>query len=161
MRKTAFSGLLGVFFALALITIPFALESCTGAKLVENKEYSVSARDSITAVRDTIRKEVYLHDSIFVRDSVIVLSKGDTITMEKWHTKYIYRNIAKADTLIKYRDVIVNKTDTLTQIKIITKEVEKPLTWWQRLRLNIGGYAIFIAIVALLIIGLGFYRSRI
>lgn len=63
-------------------------------------------------------------DSIWLHDSVSVVEKGDTVRIEKWHTRYVER--LRVDTLYKY------KTDSIPVPYEVVKEVEKPLTKTQK-----------------------------
>ena len=78
-----------------------------------------------------------LRDSVHVRDSVTIYTKGDTVFSEK--TK----------TVVKYRDRIqkVEKTDTITVVKPVEVpvEVEKKLKWHERYSMRIG-YAVVLGL---------------
>ena len=65
-------------------------------------------------------------DSIYVRDSVFVMMKADTVFLSRLH----YR----------YRDRVLHDTVSVTQCDTITKlvEVEKPLTFWQKKKILLG-----------------------
>lgn len=87
--------------------------------------------------RDSIR-----FDSIYQRDSVLLLVKGDTVYKEKY--KYLY----------KYQ--YVNSTDTVLKMDSIQVPypVEKRLNRWQSIKMELGGWAFGIIILfALIIIG--------
>lgn len=78
-------------------------------------------------------------DSVFIKDSVLVV-KGDT-TIE-YRYKYIYKYKTITDTLY------INRTDSVQ----IPYPVEKELTKWQKLCVNVGGWAIGIVIITILIV---------
>lgn len=80
-------------------------------------------------------------DSIYMQDSVYIKEKGDTIYMYKY--KYLNRYKLLTDTMY------VSKTDTIFNVV----EVEKPLTKWQKVKLDLGGFA-FGGIVVLAIIAI-------
>ena len=86
--------------------------------------------------RDSIR-----FDSIYQRDSVYYMIKGDSVYMYKY--KYLYRYLT------------VNKTDTImkTDSVQVPYPVEKPLTKWQNIKLELGGWAFGGTVVFALIIG--------
>lgn len=85
--------------------------------------------------RDSIR-----FDSIYNRDSIYVLVKGDTVYQYKY--KYLY----------KYQ--YLNRTDTVIKIDSVQAPypVEKQLSRWQSLKMELGGWAFGILIVLCLII---------
>ena len=81
-------------------------------------------------------------DSIFVKDSVLVESKGDTLHWHHWHTEYKDR----------WRDRIV--TDSFIKVDSIPVPypVEKKLTRWEQTKIDWGGEAIVMLIIILFII---------
>lgn len=70
-----------------------------------------------------IEKTVYVHDTTYTKDSVIIYQKGDTIFKEKLVYKYVGKTVH--DTLISH-DTIPQIINTETTI---TKTVNKP-QWW-------------------------------
>lgn len=91
---------------------------------------------------DSIYITKHQRDSIFQRDSIYVLDKGDTVIICKDKYIYVYNN--KTDTI--YR----NTTDTITQVV----EVERELTKWQKFRMDAGGWALGVLLI-LIIFGVG------
>ena len=76
-----------------------------------------------TVINSDTSKEVsqiidykYVHDTVLLRDSVIIHAVGDTIFAEKWHVKYISKSVL--DT--------IRTTDTVVLTKIETKMIEPP-----------------------------------
>ena len=84
---------------------------------------------------DTLIQTKVQYDSIYINDSTVITEKGDTVTIEKWHTKYVTRETH--DTLY------ISKTDTIPKPYPVEKEVPAELTWWQQTRIHIGGIVIF------------------
>lgn len=78
-------------------------------------------------------------DSIYMLDSVYVKEKGDTVLIEKY--KYLYRDKLVRDTLY------MAKTDSIQ----VPYPVEKELTRWQQFRIDFGGWAIGIVIIAIFV----------
>lgn len=78
-------------------------------------------------------------DSIYMLDSVYVKEKGDTVLIEKY--KYLYRDKLVRDTMY------IAKTDSIQ----VPYSVEKVLTRWQQLKLELGGWALGIIIMASLV----------
>lgn len=104
------------------------LTSCKTTEYVPvtQNETKIEYRDRI--VRDTIS----------VRDSVVIFAKSDTIYQIKYHE--IYREKIRTDT------TYVSQVDTL----ILTKEIEKKLSRWQQTKMEAGGYAITMLILAII-----------
>lgn len=96
---------------------------------------------------ETIRTDsVYLNsvriDSVFVHDSISTIYKGDSVT--EFRYRYIYKYKDRIDT------VYINRTDTIREPYPI--EIEKRLTVWQRVKVDLGGWAIGIVIVIILVV---------
>ncbi|MBE6293834.1 MAG: hypothetical protein E7090_04035 [Bacteroidales bacterium] len=75
---------------------------------------------------DSVRVVDYLRDSIFVKDSVLVQKKADTVYIDRFRIEY--REALRVDTFIDF------KRDTVNTVV----EVEKELSNLQQLQLNIG-----------------------
>lgn len=94
--------------------------------------------------RDSIRI-----DSIYQQDSVYVLVKGDTIYQYKYKYLYKYQYLNRTDTVIKVDSVQV------------PYPVEKQLSRWQSLKMELGGWAFGLVIAfVLIIIGRIVYRYK-
>lgn len=108
---------------IAIITIMLLciLSGCRTKELVRTEVVEVP-RISVVEKHDTIR------DSISVKDSIIIQTKGDTILKDRWRTETKWRDRIK----------VVNTTDTVTQTVPVetVKYVEKKLTPWQTTRLH-------------------------
>lgn len=77
-------------------------------------------------------------DSIFVRDSVHIKEKGDTVFVDKY--KYVYRNIIKTDTFF------VMRTDSIQ----VPYPVEKKRTWWEQTKIDIAHTAVSLVAIVIL-----------
>lgn len=129
-----------------------AIEYVPIEKVVEKE---IVKRDSIyiTKVKVDSIKEV---DSVYINTYI----KGDTIYQDKYKYVYRYKDKIRVDTLWVFGidSVVVDSTKTIT----ITKEVEKPLTWWQKLKQDIGGIAIgvLLSVIIAFFIWL-YYKKRV
>jgi hypothetical protein len=75
------------------------------------------------------------HDSVYRRDSIYVLIKGDTVY--RYRDRYLYRDRRLTDTMY------VDRTDTIRIPYPV--EVVRKLTWWQRVKQEAGvGLAVMI-----------------
>lgn len=106
-----------------MILIAAVALALTGCKTTEYVPVVVHQTD--TLVQTKIQK-----DSVWLHDSTYVYEHGDTLTIEKWHTKYVEKLVA--DT------TYISKTDTVPQPYPVVKEVEAQLTWWQQTRIKLG-----------------------
>ena len=121
------------------------MTSCSlGHKTIKQEE----RRDSASVRTEFVWQVKLIHDSIYLRDSVFVEKKGDTIYLNKWRTQYRERLIH--DTLI------ITKADTLRIKEVANKEVVKSPSFFQMWR----AYAIG-AGVMLLIAGCAFVAYKI
>ena len=111
------------------ICLLFVIYSCRTVKYVPVETIKV----------DTTYINKLQRDSIYMLDSVYVKEKGDTFFIEKY--KYIYRDKLVRDTLY------MAKTDSIQ----VPYPVEKELTRWQQFRLDVGGWAIGIICIGILV----------
>jgi hypothetical protein len=94
--------------------------------------------------RDSIRV-----DSIYNQDSIYVLVKGDTIYQYRYKYLYKYQFLNRTDTVIR--------TDSIQ----VPYPVEKKLSRWQSIKMELGGWAFGIIIAfALIVVGWLVYRKR-
>ena len=96
-----------VVFVVTFIAL-FFLTGCTTTKVVTVPEVHT----------DTTYITQHQRDSIWLHDSIHVTERGDTIRIERWHTKYISKEVH--DTL--YRA----KTDSIPVPYEVVKEVPRP-----------------------------------
>lgn len=88
------------------LIILFTLSSCAATQRINYVK---------TNSIDTIYINKYKKDSIYLKDSIYVKNIGDTIFIDRWHTKYISNiqldTIYKSsnDTIIKYEQKIIEK----------------------------------------------------
>lgn len=87
---------------------------------------------AVRVERDSIYLSRVERDSVFVRDSVTIREKGDTVYRDRWRVEY--RERVLRDT------AYVGKSDTLIITKVV--EVATPLSWWKRVKMSVGGVAI-------------------
>ena len=78
-------------------------------------------------------------DSVWLHDSISIEAKGDTVRIEKWHTKYV----TKIDTVVKYKSV----TDSIPVPYEVPKYIDKPLKWWQKSLIWTGILALMVVIL--------------
>ena len=119
------------------ILIVIFLTSCRTVRyidrnIIDSTEIEVPITNTKIEYRDR-----FLHDSIYIHDSIFTLIKGDTV--------YIYRNketnhlINKIDTIVKIDTikVPVEITKTVTKTETQIKEINK-LYWWQKIFMYFG-----------------------
>ena len=110
-----------------LMMVALWLTSCTTTRVVTVEKVKT----------DTTYITKHQRDSVWLHDSIHVTERGDTIRIEKWHTKYIEREVH--DTL--YRA----KTDSIPVPYEVVKEVPRQKSWFERTMFSVG----IIALMAL------------
>lgn len=141
-----------------LIITPLLLFGCSCAKSAQNNTvYRDSAHASVrhdsVSHRQSHWQEIQQHDSVIKQDSVLVYIKGDTTIKERWHnlTTIKWMTTIKTDTIVG--DIYTFVTDTVKVKYYVnrykTKEVEKPASTWNKIRLFTGDCVLlFLALVA-------------
>ena len=104
------------------------LTSCTATKYVEVEKVRI----------DTTYITKWQRDSVWLHDSIQVTEKGDTVRIERWHTKYVEKQV--------HDTTYVATHDTIPQPYEVVKEVPAELSWWQRVRLWMGN-AVLLALL--------------
>ena len=115
------------FFAVVVVAVVMC--GCT------KTEYITVER----VTHDTTYVAKHQRDSIWLHDSIRVIENGDTIRIEKWHTKFIEK--------VSHDTTYVATHDTIPQPYPVTEYVEKPLGWWQKCLIWIGIIALMVVIV--------------
>ena len=106
-----------------------------------------------TVKTDSVYIDRYQHDSIYQRDSIFVnrWTAGDTVYQDKVVWKYVYRDKVKYDT------VAILRSDTVR----VPYPVERRLTKWEQVRLNVGGWVIALVVITILVVvGWAIYKIR-
>jgi hypothetical protein len=124
--KQLIIGLLMGIIACVMMTL------CIGCKSVE----TVVVKEQHT---DTLMITKHQRDSVWLHDSIRVTEKGDTVRIEKWHTKYIEK--AVHDTLYQ------SKRDSIPYPVEVIKEVPAKLTWWQQTRLHLANILLYLLLL--------------
>lgn len=116
MRSCAFS-LVGIIL-IVILSLLFA--GCKSIQYIPVETVKI----------DTVYKNLVKYDSIYIKDSIYVAEKGDTVRIEHWHTKYKEKQIH--DTLY------ISKKDSIQ----IPYPVERKLGKWEQIKMDMGGIAI-------------------
>ena len=123
MQNKDFIRRSGLVFVIASILFVLMLQGCR-TKYVSVPEY----HNVYVNKHDTLTK----HDSVYQKEFVDRFVKGDTVFLTKTQVDYRFRNIYKT----LYRDSI--KTDSIR----VPYPVEKKLSCWQGVKMEVGGWAI-------------------
>jgi hypothetical protein len=118
MKKTVF-----------LLLLFFVMSSCR-TKYVPVETVRTEYKDRFITNADTFK--LVEHDSIYIDRS------KDTVLIEKWKVRYLDRIKERVDS------VLIEKVDSVQ----VPYPVEAKLTKWQKAKMNIGSFSIFIYICA-------------
>ena len=120
-----------------LLMLVICLTSCRNIKYVPVETVKTEYK-----TRDSIR-----FDSIYEHDSIFLVVKGDTVYKEKYRYKYRYLTINKTDTVM------------LTDSVQIPYPVEKQLTRWQQMKIELGGWAVGVIVILSIVLMLKLFRN--
>lgn len=120
-----------------LLMLAICLTSCRSIKYVPVETVKTEYK-----TRDSIR-----FDSIYEHDSIFLFVKGDTVYKEKYRYKYRYLTINKTDTVM------------LTDSVQIPYSVEKQLTRWQQMKIELGGWAVGVIVILSIVLMLKLFRN--
>lgn len=120
-----------------LLMLVICLTSCRNIKYVPVETVKTEYK-----TRDSIR-----FDSIYEHDSIFLFVKGDTVYKEKYRYKYWYLTINKTDTVM------------LTDSVQIPYPVEKQLTRWQQMKIELGGWAVGVIVILSIVLMLKLSRN--
>ena len=120
-----------------LLMLAICLTSCRSIKSVPVETVKTEYKR-----RDSIR-----FDSIYEHDSIFLVVQGDTVYKEKYRYKYRYLTINKTDTVM------------LTDSVQIPYPVEKQLTRWQQMKIELGGWAVGVIVILSIVLMLKLFRN--
>lgn len=146
MKKAAITIL---FLLGMLILLASAVCSCSRVQYVPLPSVS-QVKDSVNLIDSvSIRYEVAKVDSVRIKDStVIVQDKDGNIIMEKYYRETErYRSLENDYNELKrrYESLKAEKRDSVP----VPYPVEKELSRWQKLKMDAGGIAIVVVLLAL------------
>ncbi len=118
-----------IFFFVLLMLVMSAVCSCSTPRVGER------------IVRDSVYIDRLKRDSIYQRDSIYIIVKGDTVF--KYQYKYSYRDKLVRDT------VAVVRRDSIPYPVEVSKYVDRKLSWWQTTLLWSGVLAWLLIILIL------------
>lgn len=128
-------------YLLGMVLMLLFLTGCKTVKFVSVPEYHTLYKTRV----DTVQR----WDSVYFRDSVYMATKGDTVYLTKTHWRERLRNVYHV------------KVDTVMQLDSIRVPypVEKPLTKWQRWKMDMGGWAMgAVAVLVIVVVILAVLR---
>ena len=101
-----------------------------------------------TVKYDSLMITKLMRDSVFVRDSVYLKEKGDTIYKYKDRFVYVYKN--RVDTFF---------AEKIREIEVPVP-VERKLTWWERVKLDYAEWVFGMIVAVALVYALRKWLAR-
>jgi hypothetical protein len=92
-------------------------------------------------VHDSIYFTQIQRDSIWQHDSILIKDRGDTVWVEKWHTKYVEKQV--------HDTTYIAKVDSIPVPYEVKVEVPAELSFVQKLCVYVGAFVIFIGMILL------------
>lgn len=131
--------------------------SCRTVQEVEKtkSEHHIEIKDSVN-IRDSVRitDKLNVRDSVLIKDSTVIVvdGQGNVIRTELYRERERYRDLEKDYSSLQeqYHDLYLKHQETTADTVFI--EHEQQLTRWEQFRLDVGGWAIGIVIVAIFIV---------
>ena len=134
LRRAIVWGVCGFLSWLAYCAAVWLLVGCKSVEYVPVVEHKTDT----TYITKNHRDSIYVHDSTYIHE------RGDTVWIERWHTRWRDRLLL---------DTIYQAThDTIPKPYVMLEYTDKPLTWWQQTRIYMGNIAILAGIVILIIL---------
>ena len=140
-----------------LVIILMAMCSCSRVQYVPIEKEHISVIRDTMYVRDSVLQtnQSSQRDSIIRKDSIVYVvdESGKVLRKELYSQKEIYSNLEREYRALqdRYERLKTEKADTVYQDRPIY--IEKQLSRWQQLQLDIGGWAMggFIVMIIFLI----------
>lgn len=123
-------------FSFVIVVVLCCISSCTTTQYVPVVEYHT----------DTLIQKLTQRDSIYLHDSTIVREKGDTVLIERWHTRYRDREV--------HDTVYQSRVDSIPQPYPVVEYVERKMSAIDKLLISTG----IISIISILIFAV--YKLR-
>ena len=105
---------------------------------------------SIRERSDTNRTTVVDTAGNIIREKIIINNIRETNSeTDKYEREVLKNRIERLDSTVNLMRSQLSHTDSLLQSKETVKEVPAKLTWWQQLRIHLGGITFWLLMVAL------------
>ncbi len=103
-----------------------------------------------TVRTDTLYRTALRIDSVILRDSVTIIRRGDTVYLTKYRDRFRYRECI---------DTVYQSATDSVRVRV-PYPVERPLTQWERTKMELGGWAFGGIVVLLAVVAWLVFRKR-
>lgn len=161
MKDSAKMCLTAIISLLAVIICCIVCSSCRSVQYVPVETITVLKDSTITRDSLIIKEKIVQKDSIVLKDSTVLTvdEEGNVVKTELYHYRDSYKELnrdysrlqAKFDSLLSVKQRVVQ----------MPYPVEKQLSRWQSIKMELGGWAFgIVAAFALIIVGWLIYKMR-
>lgn len=149
-----------LYIYIIIILLTPAIWSCRSTRYVP-VESQILIKDSVNIRDSIITKEVInKKDSIVMRDSFVTVvdNEGNVLRTELYKQKEVYKDMQREYNalLAKYNSLLYQERDSIR----VPYPVESQLTKWQKLKQDVGGFAI-IAFISIFLSVLFYFIYKI
>lgn len=149
-----------LYIYIIIILLTPAIWSCRSTRYVP-VESQILIKDSVNIRDSIITKEVISKkDSIVMRDSFVTVvdNEGNVLRTELYKQKEVYKDMQREYNalLAKYNSLLYQERDSIR----VPYPVESQLTKWQKLKQDVGGFAI-IAFISIFLSVLFYFIYKI
>ncbi|MBP5636092.1 MAG: hypothetical protein J6X25_01055 [Bacteroidales bacterium] len=149
----------------AILAVAILLSACGVARpVLEADNTKVEVKTVVETVHDTAFIELpVIVENVATLDTASVLENqyaksaalvSGGVLHHSLETKAVKQPVP-VESKIVYRDSVVYRD----RVQTVTKEVEKPLTGWQRAKLRVGGFCFFLVLIAGLYLIISFIHN--
>lgn len=133
-----------------IVTLSILLIIATFSACKSQKQVVSEKETQVEVVEKPVIHEIYkaniVRDTVWNKDSVYIIQRGDTVynntVREYHHYTHTSDTIHSNDTITK---VVVQPVEHILKEKVEV-EVPKPLNWWEKLRMTLGDITIGVLI---------------
>lgn len=149
-----------LYIYIIIILLTPAIWSCRSTRYIP-VESQIFIKDSVNIRDSIITKEVInKKDSIVMRDSFVTVvdNEGNVLRTELYKQKEVYKDMQREYNalLAKYNSLLYQERDSIR----VPYPVESQLTKWQKLKQDVGGFAI-IAFISIFLSVLFYFIYKI
>lgn len=125
-----------MILGMAIVILMLLMVICCGG--CTRRMYVPVETDRVEHRLETSDRVAVRIDSVWLRDSITVLMKGDTVLKTVWRDRWRSRTLTDTLTVVRIDSVAIDRPVPIPQ----EVYVEKSLTWWQRVSIWTGRLAI-------------------
>lgn len=133
---------------IACAIISMLLCGCRSTRCVPVESVRTEYKDRVVMRHDTVRDSVRVSNDVYRHDSVLVMLRGDTVYVDRWHTL----RLIKWEKATHMSNTVAG--DSASSVRVdsvrVPYPVERKLTKWERVKMDFGTAAITIAVIAII-----------